>query len=213
MRLSAFDTYCLYLALKNHFMQKSYDFFKYNGKTSANKESFMTRRDRFQFQKISRLYESDEMQDMFVANILKDKTWVGDMLDDEARSNFLDYRRRRQSLSYNFSNELDTLFIKESPEKVFKKTSTSFAPILTYIIREDVSMETAVILDRFIGFSKNFDSLFENHRMKIQKYAPFVEFDMNKMKSILKEKLHEHGLSTQGQKEGAAPGAEGKKAA
>lgn len=198
--MSAFDTYCLYLALKNHFSRESYDFFKYNGKTNANKESFMSRRDRFQFQKMSRMYNDDELQDAVIANILKDKTWIGDMIDEEAHSNFIDYRKRHQSLSYTFSNELDTLFAKETPEKVFRSTGNSFAPILTYIIREDVSMETAVILDQFIGFSKNFDSLFDNHRMKIQKYAPFIAFDKNKMKSILKEKLDEHGLSSQRQK-------------
>ena len=192
MRLSAFDTYCLYLALKNHFTQKSYDFFQYQGKTNANKESFMSRRDRFQFQKMSRMYTHDEMRDAFISNILKDKTWIGDMLDEEAHSNFTEYRKRQQSLTYTFNNELDALFMKEKPEKVFKTTKSSFAPILTYIIREDVSMETAVILDHFIGFSKNFDSLFEKHQMKIQKYAPFIQFDKNKMKTMLKEKLQEH---------------------
>jgi hypothetical protein len=153
----------------------------------------MSRRDRFQFQKMSRMYTHDEMRDAFISNILKDKTWIGDMLDEEAHSNFTEYRKRQQSLTYTFNNELDALFMKEKPEKVFKTTKSSFAPILTYIIREDVSMETAVILDHFIGFSKNFDSLFEKHQMKIQKYAPFIEFDKNKMKSVLKEKLHEHG--------------------
>lgn len=201
MRLSAFDTYCLYLALKNHFTQKNYDFFRYHGKTSANKESFMTRRDRFQFQKISRLYNDDEIQDVFVANFLKDKTWVGDMLDDEARDNFMNYRRRRQSLSYNFTNDLDFLLSKETPDKLFRPTDNALAPILTYIIREDISIETAVILDYFIGFSKNFDSLFDKYRLRIQKYASFVEFDKNKMKSILKEKINEHGLSPQRQEE------------
>lgn len=191
MRLSAFDTYCLYLALKNHFSRESYDFFKYNGKTNANKESFMSRRDRFQFQKVSRIYNDDEMQDAFVANFLKDKSWIGDLLDEEAYSNFVEYRRRRQSLSYNFTNDLDLLFTKEPIDKVFRSSNNSFAPILTYIIREDISIETAVILDRFIGFSKNFDSIFEKYRMKLQKYAPFIEFDKNKMKSILKEKIDE----------------------
>lgn len=206
MRLSAFDTYCLYLALKNHFSRESYDFFKYNGKTNANKESFMSRRDRFYFQKVSRLYNDEEMQDVFVSNFLKDKTWIGDMVDSEAQNSLLDYRKRHQSLSYVFSNELDILFSKETPEKVFKSTRNSFAPILTYIIREDVSMETAVILDRYIGFSKNFDNLFEKHRMKIQKYTPFVKFDKNKMKVILKEKLHEYGLPPQRQREKASSG-------
>jgi hypothetical protein len=173
----------------------------------------MSRRDRFQFQKVCRLYNGDDLQDLFVANFLKDKTWVGDMLDEEAQSNFLDYRRRHQSLTYNFTNDLDKLFTNETPDKLFRSTNNELPPILTYILREDISIETAVILDRFIGFSKNFDSLFEKQRMKLQKYAPFIKFDKNKMKSILKEKLHEHGLSTQRQEEGTTSSPSGKKAA
>jgi hypothetical protein len=199
MRLSAFETYCLYLALKNHFSRESYDFFKYNGKTTANKDAFMSRRDRFQFQKISRMYSAEDMQDLFVSNFLKDKAWVGDMLDDDSNEIFLKYRRRRQSLTYTFTNELDSLFTNDQPDKVFKATKGSFAPILTYIIREDVSYESAVVLDHFIGFSKNFDSIFNSYRLKIKKYQPFVEFDKNKMKVILKEKLHEYGSSSQRQ--------------
>lgn len=212
MKLSAFDTYCLFLALKNHFTRENYDFFRYHGKGRVNNESFMSRRDRFQFEKMSRLYSHEEMRDAFVSNFIKDKTWIGDMITEEAHSNFIEYRRRHQSLSYTFSNELDNLFTKENPEKVFKTTRTSFAPILTYIIREDVSMETAVILDHFIGFSKNFDSLFEKHQMKIQRYAPFVVFDKNKMKTILKEKLHEYGLPSQRQKESKEKSRQGEKA-
>lgn len=213
MRLSSFETYSLYLALKNHFSRESYDFFKYHGKTNASKDSFMTRRDRFQFQKISRLFSEDEMLDMFVANFLKDKTWIGDMMDEEARNNLMSYRRRRQSLAYSFSNDLDLLFTKEAPDKLFRSSNNTIAPILIYIMREDISIETAVILDRFIGFSKNFDSLFEKNRMKLQKYAPFVEFDKNKMKNILKEKIDEHGFSSQRQEEGSASGSQREKAA
>ena len=50
MRMPAYNCYCLYLAMKNHFTQEEYDFFKYNGKINAIKESFLSRKDRYQFQ-------------------------------------------------------------------------------------------------------------------------------------------------------------------
>ena len=51
-----FDAYCLYLAVNNHFHTDSYDFFKYNGKVSAKLESFLKRKDKYHFAKLSRKY-------------------------------------------------------------------------------------------------------------------------------------------------------------
>ena len=91
MRLSAFDTYALFLALKQHFTQANYDYFRYHGKTRANKESFIQRKDRFYYQKLSRKYDSEQMVDFLVANLLKGLIWVGNLLDDEAHENYLAY--------------------------------------------------------------------------------------------------------------------------
>ena len=84
MRLTAYETFGLYLALKNHFSKESYNYFKYQGKTNVSRESFMNRKDRFHFQKLSRMYDSDEMPDFMVANFLhNEKIWVGDLLQEE----------------------------------------------------------------------------------------------------------------------------------
>jgi hypothetical protein len=205
MRLSAFDTYALYLALKQHFTQASYDYFKYHGKTRANKESFMQRKDKYQFQKLSRMYSDEEMRDFLVANLLKEKSWVGDFLEDDANDNYLAYLRRKQSLSYVFSNELDELFSHDPPDRAFKvgKGHLHLPPILNFIMCGAMSPETFVILDRFIGFSsvldKNLsdDYLWSKYRMLPQKLHPFLSYDKDKMKTILKDKINEHRLPSE----------------
>lgn len=198
MRLSAFETYSLYLALKNHFNQTSYDYFKYHGKTSASKESFINRKDRFQFQRLSRMYDSTEMRDFLVANFLAGKKWVGELLEDDAAENFKQYQKRNQSLSYVFTNELDHIFSKENPSTVFKTVNGSVPPVLNYMLSGTISPETFVILDKFIGFSKVFDKvlsddfLWSRYNNLPRKLHPFLQYDEKRMKTILKEKLNEY---------------------
>ena len=86
MRLSAYETYCLYLAIKSHFTTQSYDYHKYQGKVKASKESFDIRKDRFLFQKLSRKYSNDQMNDFLISNCIKGKKWVGEFLDDDAEN-------------------------------------------------------------------------------------------------------------------------------
>lgn len=211
MRLSAFDTYGLFLALKNHFTQPSYDFFKYNGKTNASPDSFMARRDRFQFQKLSRKVDSDNMKDFIIANLLAGKTWVGDFLEDDANDNFTTYIKRKQSFSYVFANELDKLFDESQPDTAFKVKGSQTPPVLNCLINGTISPETFAILDRFIGFSKVFDDklgdnyIWSKYRNTVVKLYPFLEFDQKKLSRILKEKLYEHGFSSEKQKESNAP--------
>jgi hypothetical protein len=213
LRLTAFDTYALFLALKQHFTQDNYDFFKYHGKTRANKESFIQRKDRFQFQKLSRKYDANEMQDFLVANLLKGKSWIGEFLDDEAHDNYMAYMKRKQALTYTFTNELDTFFSKEPPEHAFRvgEMWRSIPPILNYRMCGDLSVETYIILDDFLGFSKVLDRkmsedyLWHNYNKPAQKFRPFLKYDKEKMKLILKEKLHEYRLPSEKQEASFTP--------
>ena len=213
MRLSAFDTYALYLALKQHFTQDSYDYFKYHGKTRANKESFLQRKDRFQFQKLSRMYDGEQMRDFLVSNLVKDKgSWVGDLMNDDANDNYLAYLKRKQSLAYTFTSELDKFFGQEPPEVAFKvgEGYRSLPPILNFIMCGAMSPETFVILDRFIGFSSTLDKkladdyLWSKYRKLPQKFHPFLSYDKDKMKNILKEKINEYRLPSEGPQESRA---------
>lgn len=201
MRLTAFDTYSLYLAIKQHFTQDSYDYFKYHGKTRANQESFIQRKDRYQFQKLSRQYNSEEMLDFLVANAVKGITWVGTLLDDESHDNYMAYIKRKQSLNYAFSNELDALFSHDTLEHIFRVGSGHryLPPILNARMCDLISAETYIILDTFIGFSKHIEHdlgdnifLWDKYNKPAQKLHSFLSYDRNKMKSILKEKIQEY---------------------
>jgi uridine kinase len=186
--MTDFDAYCLYLAIRQHFTRKSYDFFKYHGRVTAKPETLRKRNDRYCFQKLAIRYDDKSLLDLLVSNALVDRTYVHDLLDEDANCCMVAYRARRESLSYRFNEETTKLF-RTDPKQLFKTRKNEYPEIM-------ISPETMVILDGFIHFMDKYDSFYgENDLlwpkvgMKIQKYRPFLQYDREKFKEILKDKL------------------------
>jgi len=189
---SGYEVYCLYLALKNHFTLDKYDYFLYNGKVKhVSKESFLARKDRFQFEKLAR--KCDNPMIHIMVSLLQDKTWIGDMLDDEAFDATKRYVKKVQSMSYIFKNELEQY---DNLKALFKTEDNGYPMILNEYMRGDVSFETVIILDTFVGFMAKFDAklkddyLWSKFSFKARKFAPFLlrEIDKNKFKDLLKSR-------------------------
>ena len=100
--MTGYETFGLYQAIKLHFSQESYDFFKYNGKSNVSLNSFDNRKDKYHFHKLSRRYsDKDDMIEFIVSNFVEnEKTWVGSLLQDEAEMNYRKHQKIVQSLSY-----------------------------------------------------------------------------------------------------------------
>jgi len=193
MKLSGYETYKLYLALKLHFSSESFDFFAYNGKTKhISKETYLARRDRFQFEKLAR--RCDNLEDHLVANMIKDKTWVGDLLDDEAFDNTKAYVKINQSMSYVFRNELFTI---GEIKPALRFEDGQYPNIITMLMYGSVSPQTFVILNYFIQFVPKFDArlpddfIWSKLSFKLKRFAPFVlrDLDQKKFASLLKEHI------------------------
>lgn len=196
MNANPFDVYQMFFALRNHFTKENYDYFVYNGKVRISKDSFLNHRDKFKYQRLSRIVSENEMKDFLVANLLAGKKWVGEFLDDSAEDIYKQYLKRNQSLTYIFSNELDKLFDKvDDVHDLFKVKENEYPVILNAYLGNEVSIETMVMLNRFIGFFDKFDEklkddyIWEKHRLLLRKYEPFVRFDKDKIKSVLKQKV------------------------
>lgn len=200
MKLSPFDTYKLYLSVKNHFSRPTYDFFKYQGKTKASITAFEKRRDRFFFDKLSKKYEDQELVDLFVSNILIDKTWVGDYLEEEGHDTYIKYMRRKQSFSYTFTNELEKAFMSVSNIKcLFQTKQNQYPQIIQLHMNGVIGIDTLGVLNRFIKFSDKFNStigeddvIWSKIRIKCEKVTPFLDYDETKLKTILKQKMDEY---------------------
>jgi hypothetical protein len=60
--MDAFAAYKKYVALKLHFQQDNYDYFKFSGKAKVSREKFETRRDKYYFQRIAKLYDEKQFE-------------------------------------------------------------------------------------------------------------------------------------------------------
>ena len=105
--MQAVDVYLMYCALKAHFGKGDYDFVKYGGKSSATKDSFWKRTDRLFFVKTQRKYKKKQViQDYLVSNFVHNtKGWLGDFNDE----NYIEWKKRTQSMSYNFKQDLEKI--------------------------------------------------------------------------------------------------------
>ena len=189
-----FDAYKCYLAMKNHFTKDNYDYHKYAGKVRATREAFYKRKDRFWFEKFSRQKNDKEVVDFFVSNFVSttdpSTMWIGEMIK-EGEGRYIDWKKKVQSLSYVFKEEVDNLFRDKKVDDVFN-CSKGHPPILKSYLGGDTSLETMVICDRIFEYGKDFDKrlkdpVWETVSRKIKKYDPFLNINVPRYKKILKE--------------------------
>ena len=198
--MTGYETFGLYQALKLHFTQESYDFFKYNGKTNISVTTFENRKDKYHFYKLSRrLAQKEDMIDFIVANLVEDeKTWVGSLLMQESEVNYRKHQKVIQSISYTFENDCQKLFdgIK-NPNDVLM-TDGDYPVLLKKGLQKSVNIESVCLLNNMLGFvpmwtKKITDTIhWPNYRMKLLKYSAFIPKDDVKYKLIIKKVLNEN---------------------
>ena len=191
-----FNAYKLYLAVKNHFTT-NYDFFKYNGKVNAKEDSFLKRRDKFFFAKLQRKYNNDQLRDLFVSNFADGEDfWIGNVLTQKAESVYTEWKARQMKLSYILEQDLkflldyynernldfNSLFVMENGHPI----------LLQCVLRNDIYVETMIIIDRVLNYSRRWnkvldDPVWTEFKKRMDKYSPFVLFEAEKGKKILRK--------------------------
>ena len=191
----AFDAYKQYLSLKNHFTKEKYDYHKYCGKSRATVQSFYKRKDRFWFEKLARNKDDKEVVDFFVSNFITctdpGKLWIGEMIR-EGEDRYTEWKKRNQSLSYVFKEEIESIFADNNFDSMFAMDGSRHPQILKEYLRNNISIETMVILDNILGFRNEFDKklqdpVWQTVSMRIKKYSPFLHIDVFQYKKVLKE--------------------------
>ncbi len=194
-KVTPFDTYKSYLGLKNHFTKEKYDYHRYGGKSRASLESFYKRKDRFFFEKLSRQKDDSEVIEFFVSNFVScddpQSLWIGEIVRN-GEQNYTDWKKRLQSLSYTFKSEVENVFSGKNFDDMFKIEGTRHPQLIKEHLGKNLSLESLVILNKILGFKKQFDSKLDDPvwkflSMRIDKYDSFIHIDVFKFRSILKE--------------------------
>lgn len=189
--MTPFQAYCRYVAIKNHFTNKSYDCHKYNFKVRSSKQSFERRNDKAFFYKLASHPDLDGfLVSLFIRN---PELWVGDMILGYSRAEeiYLDWKKRSQRLLYTFTEDLKKLNLKTD----LKCLPNQHPNALMSMLRGDVSVETLVILTDITGaldrWSKRMagDVIYDQYELILKKYQSFLTYDRKEFKKVLREQM------------------------
>jgi len=183
-----FIAYREYLAMKRHFTS-SYDYFKYNGRVNVSKESFMTRRDAYQFQRMSK---KKDYKNLILSNIIENpKIWVGSLLEDSANEIYLSWRKRNDAITRHVTDSLNKL--DDDFKTNFISTNGQYPHLVDLYLRKEISIEALCILAKLsnsvVYWQENVVDkvVFPDIINRIDKYHPFIVYSTEKVKKIVKD--------------------------
>lgn len=192
--ISGFDAYRTYLAIQQHFTRKNYNFFKYNGKVKVSETTFLGRKDRYFFEKLARRFKHDDYVEFIVSNYTSGtEHWIGNLMSGENLINLKKWKARIESLTYTVKEDIINLSEQESLDSSLKMVDGKHPLLYRLYLRKKVSLETLVILDDLVGYSKLWhrydDKMLNDTLFLMEKYRPFlnnsVQIDRSKFRKLV----------------------------
>ena len=199
MAFHGFDVYRTFLAMKQHFSNEKYDFFKYDGKVNAKESTYQQRNDFYFFESLARKLTPIEIKEYLLSNFVyadnPSKVWIGN-IKRSGKDNWIKWQKQNQNLSYNFKQDLNKIVsLIEARGCSFNDLfdcTYGHPPLLKLYIRKEISLETVIILDMALGFMLRWDQrmddpLWSALSLKIKKYKPFMSIPVKDYKKLMKD--------------------------
>lgn len=186
--MKPFECFQMYLAIKQHFSNSSYDYFKYAGKIKTSVDLFEKRRDRHFFTKLLNKYPDPKMY--LVANFVANPSfWIGDVTDPVTDQIYLHQQKILQSLDYTMKNQLKPLVEQSgSVKQLIRYTENKHPDLLCYFIANKVSFEVLTI---FLFSSRTIeywdkemaaDPYWKTISLMMHRWYPFIPLDREKVR-------------------------------
>lgn len=201
MIVHGFDVYKTYLAFKQHFSNPSFDFFEYDGKVKAKESTYHDRKDYYFFETLARKLTDQEVKEYMLASFVAaenpSKVWIGD-IKRTGKDRWLDWQKQQATLGYTVEQDLNAVAQHmETKGHTFNNLFEAVGghpPLLRCYIRREISLDTLIVMDIVLGFSKRWDTqlrdpLWEQLSFKIKKYKPFLSIPSNKYKEMMRQRF------------------------
>jgi len=196
--VTAYETFCLWHGLHLHFTT-NYDWIKYNGKVNVTKDSFMNRKEKYIFYQLSRKYNMEELKGFFISNLVENPNiWAGNLKGDDPVNIYKKWNRTQQRLTYEFEQDIIRILEQaDNPDELVTVPSGGYPALLQGAMQNSISIETLVILDDIMNFFPMWnkkisdDIIWPTYQRKCLRYKPFIQYDKEKFKTILKESIKE----------------------
>lgn len=184
--MDGYKAWKLYMAVKLHFTTNKYNVFNNRGHVKGARDSFVTRNDRYIFEKLARRFSSEqEIIQYYVANFAYGNDSVV-YSDGEAQENLTTWQKRKQSISRIFENDLQVihLHLEKQGLGITELFSGDQPELLKLHLGGYVTVETMVILNAITGYLANWahlNLLWDVECRRIDKCKGFVKFDIEKL--------------------------------
>ena len=199
MIMAPFEVYRYYLALRLHFTTDSYDVIKQQGRVRATRNSFLKRKDLLSINRVAETYSDKDIVDFLVANFVSGDRWGG-VFDVESKERYQGWKKRIESISYTFKKEIDKAVTYADKlgitfNQLFYCNNGQHPFIIKMYLRNDISIETLVILNKLNNFTDQLDQdlkddlVWPDTSRIIKKYSPFLEIKKDKYNEIYRRAI------------------------
>jgi hypothetical protein len=161
-------------------------------------EKFEIRRDKFFFHRLAKRYPNTEDLVFFLAaNFFSQKVdWVRDVTSDESEDVYMRCLRIKESLEYVVNGDLrEQGYTIDTLQAAIRVTNGQYPPLLTKALEHDIHEETVIVLNTLIEFLPSWGKLvtdtilFPPIKLRYERYAPFLEINLNKFRGSLRTQL------------------------
>ena len=199
MIMEPFEVYRYYLALRLHFTTDSYNVIEQKGRVRATKNSFLKRKDLLSIRRVAETYSDKDIVDFLVANFVSGDRWGG-VFDVESKERYQGWKKRIESISYTFKKEMDKAVAYADKlgitfNQLFYCNHGQHPFIIKMYLRNDISIETLVILNKLNNFTDQLDQelkddlVWPDTSRIIKKYSPFLEIKKDKYNEIYRRAI------------------------
>ena len=203
--MDGYKAYRYYLAIKLHFTTDKFDVFQNRGNVKGTREAFNARNDRYIFEKLAQKHSDDkEIIQLFVSNFAYGND-TAIYAGQEAEDNFMEWNKRKQSITKIFVDDLATLLTHIETNRlkhsaIFDFTENEYPVALKMFVGGKIAIETLRIIDDFSGIIEKWNQnlsvkyIWDNEMRRIKKLTGFVKYDKIKIEKIFsafKEELAE----------------------
>jgi hypothetical protein len=159
----------------------------------------MNRKEKYIFYQLSRKYNMEELKGFFISNLVENPNiWVGNLKGDDPVNIYKKWNRTQQRLTYEFEQDIIRILEQaDNPDELVTVPSGGYPALLQGAMQNSISIETLVILDDIMNFFPMWnkkisdDIIWPTYQRKCLRYKPFIQYDKEKFKTILKESIKE----------------------
>lgn len=188
--MNAYQSFKLFISLREHFTRKGYDYFEKRGKCFMNtpeKFQLVKEHDKRLYEKFARTYP-DSLRNFYVANFTANSSikWIGSLDSSGNYDIYMDFEKFRQAPTRYFKNSVTEI------ENYCYNNNVSFKNyLLSDRIWQLTDVHTRHIINKLTKFTERLaPKQYRKDIMVMEKYGKFVSINsIEEYGSILKEKI------------------------